>query len=85
MSIVPATFGCTHDDAPLCHGHHAQCAKRKVDKPSAKRYGDEYWVCHKVVTGQAAESCGFFQWVVNKSKGTSEVEASGSGRKIFSD
>lgn len=67
MSIVKAKVGCTHPDAPLCRGHNAQCAKRKVDKPSAKRYGDEYWVCHKVVTGQASESCGHFEWVVHKS------------------
>ena len=36
MSIVQAKIGCTHDDAPLCHGHKAKCAKRKVDKPSSE-------------------------------------------------
>ena len=85
MSIVKAQVGCTHEDAPFCHGHKAQCAKRKVDKPTAKRYGDEYWVCHKVVTGQAAESCGYFQWVVHKSKGASKVTGDGGSRKVFSD
>jgi hypothetical protein len=84
MSIVPAAVGCTHTEAPLCRGHNAQCAKRKVDKPSAKRYGDEYWVCHKVVTGQAADSCGHFQWCVHKSKGA-ESASGGAARKTFDD
>lgn len=84
MSIVPAAVGCTHADAPLCRGHNAQCAKRKVDKPSAKRYGDEYWVCHKVVTGQAADSCGYFQWCVHKTKGA-DAGSGGGARKTFDD
>jgi hypothetical protein len=62
MSVVKVSVGCVHLDAPLCK-HQAKCAKRKVDKPSARRYGKEYWCCHKVVTGQSQDNCGFFKWV----------------------
>ena len=63
LSVVQNDIGLVFLDAPVCTGHQVKCAKRKVDKPSAKRYGQEYWCCHKVVTGQAKDNCGFFRWV----------------------
>ena len=57
LGIVP------DESAPVCRGHGVPCARRRVTKPSARRYGDEYWVCSKVVCGRPKESCGHFTWV----------------------
>ena len=81
FSVVKVSVGCVHLDAPLCK-HNAKCAKRKVDKPSAKRYGKEYWCCHKVVTGQTQDNCGFFKWVEDTAE---EVEREKKRRKFDDD
>ena len=81
FSVVKVSVGCVHLDAPLCK-HNARCAKRKVDKPSAKRYGKQYWCCHKIVTGQTQDNCGFFKWVEDTAE---EVERAKKRRKFDDD
>ena len=86
MSVVKSDIGLVFSDAPLCTGHQAKCAKRKVDKPSAKSYGREYWCCHKVVTGQTKDNCGFFRWVSDDEKrraAEAGEQSSSSGSRLY--
>ena len=81
-SVIKADVGLVHMNAPLCTGHNAKCAMRKVDKPTASRYGKPYWCCHKVVTGQTQDNCGFFRWVKDEElvSANDKAESSSSGR-----